>query len=484
MMSGLMSLTVQLDESTPVLTEKLLLEALYRTMAKNSRMCCCVQGLTAVPLGKTLADLHPNFRITKVERGTRLCDLQEEFEESLNTFFDRDKMGWAMVVFMPDQLDATQAEIHLGITMLHLLTDGFGLVTIGRQYAESLTEAMQDPSPLDRATPVPDHCPISDDHHYILKADSLPPLLWVVLAVYRVLMALRLLLVLISGMLFVLPYSEIWSGSKDPAETLVYDKTGRPVGKTSGYRLIQFDQDQVERMRLASRRAKGTVTSLLAMAALSAFNSLTQDYVERLPKKYSFMLATNTRPFVHEPLKMMPLLQGGSTHIKNEYNYAFSDHDSFWGHVKKYKDSVHFEMSFISPMICILSNAVPAWLSSAVATLRKVHHKRSMPLLLSNVGLLSAEQMNWTNRIKVTDIIGSASGFWNVNASVFQLTSITLNGKMNVAIIYPPYMVEDQDADRFVKLFKQVVENVLVDPYISVGTARSRPVSMAHLKEE
>ena len=127
--------------------------------------------------------------------------------------FEGSQLPWQVCLFVYRKPNTFQYELFIRISMLHALTDGYGMVMICKTMVESIHQSLYS-KPLDLTTKVPPHCPSIESLLSLADKRFVPhPLLYPFVFLWRLLMGLWFMLLAGSG--FILPI-RIFSGTLDP----------------------------------------------------------------------------------------------------------------------------------------------------------------------------------------------------------------------------------------------------------------------------
>jgi hypothetical protein len=455
LVAGIVSLQVKgLD-----IQEKTLREALYRTMAKNSRLCARFEDEYTVYDGDTLGALMPKYSVQTIHEPLDVAKQQELLKELLNVRFDGHSLPWQVQFLVDSSGDNTVLSI--AITMLHSLTDGYGLVLICKQMVESLHESASEKKLDLSITGIPIPSSPIEEFHEIADWRFVPfRILFPFVFVWRLMVAIWLLLEI--GIGFSFPMKN-YSGSLNPNHDF-YDSA--LDSKPTGIRLIKLDPEEVQALRIRSKEMGGSVGSLLTVAGLTSYKFLAK--MNNKDSTYlSAQISVNTRPLIPDLGKTNEILGSAVGQIGYEY-YAFREKDLFWDHVRKVKRKLQRYLPYL-PAYLNIAKRVPV--SKVKETFLKAtpDKPRTQALLLGNMGALEKDQLAWAPGFEVIGIIGSANSYWAGNRALIQMTAATLSQGMTLAIVYPTYMVTESEMDSYCVKLVQILKEVSLQPTVSVG---------------
>jgi hypothetical protein len=459
-MGGICTLKVRTKEP---LTDAILRDALYRAIAKNSRLSILLKGNIGQHQAPTLDLLKPRYAIERISKPLTVRDLQEHTQYTLNVTFGGSELPWEVKMMVCEENDDAKI-LYLRIAMHHALSDGHGLVMIAKGVVEGLHDALKAGSPLDLSTKVASHGLVIEDLHSVVDKRFLPhTILWPFLFVWRFTVGLYFLLTYTSG--FLIP-SRKFSGTIDPEHDY---SIGKPHDVMSGVRLLELDDAVVAQLRTRANKVGGSVASVLSVAGMAAYKAYTEKY-GIIEDHFSQTIVVNSRPLISDH-SLVSQAQGSCTYpIIIEHRAA--DHDHFWTLVRNVKRKINFRLSYLSPFIR-LSKLVPVSLAKWAYQFFPPSVRRNQSLLLSNVGSFETHHLDWAPNIHVESVIGSANSYWIGNRCLFQMTAFTIDGKMRLSLVYPTNMVTAEDFDYYCNAVISILQNAAVSNHsTTIGELR------------
>ncbi|KAI8898733.1 hypothetical protein BC833DRAFT_588727 [Globomyces pollinis-pini] len=450
-MNGMSQLEIKSD--IPI-SQKTIRDALYRTIAKMPRLSVVVINGICHPAGKTLGDLDLDYNIFEISSPLDKDEQEKYLRDDMNTVIDNG-LGYRFTFYVTKPFvknDTKVVHLNIRLSMLHSLTDGMGLMIVTKCFAESLEESLTASEPLPLTTPLKDPKAVIniEDRHRVIPS-KLPYYygLFIFLFLWRLMMGIWLSLQASRNLVFRKP---TFSGTKDPALLDV-----KNVKNPNGLRIIEIDSQLTAKLISKTKMAKGSVTSLMTIAATNAYIDLAEHHNEKFTDRFNMCFAADSRPFIDDHSNY-ELLQGNGFYPLVTFGYKIKNTDLFWEHVNVYKKSMVNILTHFSPMAWVTS-ILPTKLLVAVYNMHRLHHKRDYAVLISNLGNFDSNRLNLTKNVKVIDTIGSGNSFFQANRHLFQLTMFTIEGAMRIVLVYPTYMVTEEDADRYVDTFKTILKN-------------------------
>lgn len=132
-----------------------------------------------------------------------------------------------------------------------------------------------------------------------------------------------------AGIEAVWPRPVPYSGSRNDYDDYKCDKTG--------FRLVEFQVDQVEELGLAARKPGGTIATLMMIAGATAYKRW---YLKSPLDQTNLILPLNARYKIQDR-QIQLKLHGGATHYITTFGFKLKDDSLFWGHVGNYKRIIH-----------------------------------------------------------------------------------------------------------------------------------------------
>jgi hypothetical protein len=459
-MGGICTIRVRTQQP---LTDELLRDALYRAIAKNSRLSILIKGKVGQHQAPTLDLLKPKYEIEWISEPLSTQDLQQHTQYTLNVTFDRSELPWEVKMMVCEQKDDSYL-VYLRIAMYHALSDGHGLVMIAKGVVEGLHDSLSSGSRIDLSTKVANHGLAIEHLHSVADKRFVPhAALWPFLFVWRFSVGLYFLLTYTAG--FLLP-SRMFSGTIDPSHDYL---KGKPNDVMSGVRLLELDPALVSQLRKAANKAGGSIASVLSVTGMAAYKSLMEKYGTS-GDHFSQTIVVNSRPLISDH-SLITRAQGSCTYpVVIEHRAA--DHHLFWTLVRKVKSKLTLRLAYLSPFIR-LSQLVPVSLAKWAYSFFSPNVRRNQCLLLSNVGSFETNHLDWAPNIHVESVIGSANSYWIGNRCLFQMTAFTINGKMTLSIVYPTNMVTAEDFDFYCNSVMSILQNAAgSDDSLTIGQVR------------
>lgn len=190
--------------------------ALYRTIAQNTRLSTLIIKQKLVFQAHTLRELRPSFQISEIDGQLTKDEIKEYAQQSINMTFDpENELGWSIHFYYtkPTKLESRyHSTLFLQISMLHCLTDGHGAMFIADMFIKNLQLELDTHEPLDLDTQInTTHCDHVEQHISMVDA-SVGHLygFWVFAYIWRVLVGFYIIGLGLIG--FVLPIKSTYSG--------------------------------------------------------------------------------------------------------------------------------------------------------------------------------------------------------------------------------------------------------------------------------
>ena len=190
--------------------------ALYRTIAQNTRLSSLIIKRKLVFQAYTLRELRPSFQISEIEGPLTEDQIKEYAQQSINITFDPENdLGWSIHFYYtkPTKLENKyHSTLFLQISMLHCLTDGHGVMVIADMFIKNLQLELDTHEPLDLDTQInTTHCDHVENHINMVDS-SVGHLygLWVFVYMWRVLVGFYI--IALGLIAFIIPIKTAYSG--------------------------------------------------------------------------------------------------------------------------------------------------------------------------------------------------------------------------------------------------------------------------------
>jgi hypothetical protein len=409
----------------------------------------------AVHQAPTLDLLKPHYDICYLTTPLTLKDIESHTRYAVNLLYDMSGLPWELKI-MVYSLPETNYEylVYIRIGMHHALTDGHGMVMITKALVESIHESLNANEPLDLNIPVANHSPRIETLHSVVDKRFLPrQWLYPILFVWRCFKGVLMLLAYAGS--FFNPHQS-YSGTLDPNHDL---KKGKPLEEMTRLKLLEVSSALVSLLRKRANSCGGSIGSVLSISGLAAYKSVMEKYQK--PSDYvSQSFVVNSRPLISDH-SLIPVTHGSCTYPINIELHKMCDSDLFWDQVRVMKRKLNHRMAYLSPYIRVAA-LVPFWITKLLFSVVKPNKRRNQGLLLSNVGAFGGHQLEWAPNIRVENVVGSANSYWASNRAVFQITSLTANGKMVLAVVCPAYMVNETDFEYYCNSLLKILQKAAI----------------------
>ncbi|KAJ3276206.1 hypothetical protein HDV01_005654 [Terramyces sp. JEL0728] len=446
-MNGILTLEVE----TNALSEEILKDALFRTVSDNYRLSALIRDGYLVPAGDTLQDLELDYQIHNVPLNWSEKAQEMVIESEMNSPVKSHYLPWRIRFYLSPTFQKggkSFIQLHIGLSILHTLTDGIGATMIMKSLVENLYAAMTEKSPLSLDTPL--------NSKEIPKAFSSVSVLdprihvsnffWPFLFIWRILYGLWFAINASAGLFF--PTVD-YKSKLDP--TLIEAKA---MDCVNSHRYVRLEKECTDKLRMAAREHGGSITSLLEAAACIAYAKLAESYGNET-NFFTFTNMINIRPYCTD-IDMIPYLKGNSILNALEYRYEMNEEESFWWHIAQIKKQIQ-RLSFHAGPCCRIISMMPVQLTAMLFCVQKVTHWRDSAFLFSNVGMFNAEQLNWAPKIKVLNVIGSSSNVYEGNRNLINITCMTIEGRLGFSFVFPNNLVPQEDVEYFIKTYRAIL---------------------------
>jgi NRPS condensation-like uncharacterized protein len=460
-MAGMTKLLVK---SNRKITKAVVVDAIYRTIAKNSRLSALVRDFKLVPQADTIGRLKVNLKVSHIEKEMDLPLIENLVEQACNNGIDPLELPWHIHIFIGPAVQQGKdlsTSVYCLVDMSHTICDGMGLFTIVKQFAESIKESLVEKIPLDLNTPIcRDHYVFANHISVVPKQANVPIYFYPFVFIWRILQGVLIVLSMIQTMLFS-------SGNGFFSGTIHDFDHNKPINP-NGVRIFDVEPEVVEKLRVLARKSGGSFGSVIQMAAQLAYRSVNEHH-GYFQNNLNSIIAVNCRPFVND-YSLITRLNGNATLLLDFPRYPIPENDGFWHHVAVLKKRTNALLYYLSAYMAFLTWNLNSVLGT-ILTYHTVQCKRNS-VLISNIGNFGKEALQINDLVMIEEFFGTASSYWHGNKCLFQVTTATLHGRLRVTLAYAAYMVELKDANRFVNEFTRILRNVANNEAITVREAR------------
>ncbi|KAJ3324462.1 Dynein assembly factor 4, axonemal [Boothiomyces sp. JEL0866] len=450
-MNGILTLEVECNS----LSEKVLKDTLFRTVADNNRLSSLIRDGYFVPAGDTLQDLELDCSIQNVP--LNWCEKAQEMiiESEMNSPVKSHYLPWRIRFYVSPSFKRdgkSYIQLHIGLAILHTLTDGMGVTFIMKSLVENLYKSITSKTTFSLDTPLKgETIPKAFSSVAILDPRlNIQWYFWPFVFLWRVLFGLWFVINAISGLFF--PTVD-YKSKLDP--TLIEAKS---MDDVNSHRYVRLEKEFTGKLRNIAREHGGSITSLLEGAACVAYAKLAESY----GKDTNFITFTNMiniRPFCADT-DLIPRLKGNAILNTFEYRYEMNDEESFWWHISQIKKQIQRISYHVGPC-CRMIAMMPVQLTAMLFCVQKVTHWRDSAFLFSNVGMFEREQLNWAPRIKVLNVTGSSSNVYEGNRNLINITCLTIDGRLGFSFVFPNNLAPQEDVEYFINTYKALLEEIV-----------------------
>ncbi|KAI8898732.1 hypothetical protein BC833DRAFT_418813 [Globomyces pollinis-pini] len=451
-MHGIVTLKINTKRE---ITDSMIYNAIYRTILDFPRLSTVIIDSKTYPAGKTLEDLDLDCEISRITKCYSKDNLASMLFKDMNTAI-KSPLGYRFRISVTgvNIVDGKPlVTLYIQTAMIHTLSDGMGTILVVQKLGKYLEESLHDNQLISKTATLNTEKVVPIEKYHPIVPSSVPAYygLWILIFVQRFCIGLFFMLQSARNLLFYRSFS--YSGSLDPSNVKCDN-----IQSPNGFRHLEMAPDIVEKLRLQAREVNGSIASVLIIASTLAYMSVVESNNVKLPKSYNLNFVVDSRRYCDDVAKGS-LVQGSAFYPMPKYGYRLLDSDKFWDHVRAFKAIINYYLTYISPYIKVTS-LFPYKLLALIFHLHKLNHKRDYPIAVSNLGSFTSEQLKLTKSIDIVDLMGSANTFWNANRHLFQVTSVTISGRMRLMVTYPTYLVSDTEADLFISQLNRVLHAV------------------------
>jgi hypothetical protein len=416
-------------------------------LADNPILCSGIVGNYIITQGNTLETVGPNYTIKYIGRDFTNEEWQDKLSESANQVLHKVNKPWVMQLYINTRKLSAQnykSSIYLQISILHALTDQRGLIYIAKEFGKGLRRALLRPNTLYANTKIkqfgPDLSTYTSVFHVPIGFITLP--LYLIYIIYRICTA------------FVLLYAQIqyqrvttsqYSGLKEfnPSKGI---KT--PQYKPTGIRVLEFDQETLERLMQRAQKVSlkltknnASINSILSTCCFIANQSISESYGIHLQHQIGAIEydCRNSAWDVIDTPELSESFLCTSTLTLPITNYLIKDTDSFWSHCQNLNLKTNTLASYAGSFINLLS--------INTRSQRKINQKRDVAFNLHDLGKLNDYELKLSSSIEITRFEVCQSSFYS-SRSLWSVSAMQNNG-LKIIITYPAFMINEQDANLF-----------------------------------